>query len=415
MKSKKSIKRFSDLVVLIGQASDTHSMSKAEVGSDAGHVTRDQDVLPHIRLERPIKLRCWRVIGQVAKATKRPDLMPVLLRAREGDGTDASDIAKHLLFAPKSRRSVAQRMLDLAERYRLIEQRERRYLLTESGHKALEMQQVLVPEYGTWTIWASDDPLLTMPILCVEPWAEPSAYEEVRGKGRDHDNKRAFKKLPHWVHNTTGTVVIPLVGGAPLRIDQFEANGEEVDVDSEPTLRAMWDVSGARLRVDGTLNGARVSTVIDAPQVGAGEVWMQLLQTEALWPQWDSAKSALRVCFDETTPGERESLVRTVAFKRPNITALGVFKPMTVDGVTLRAYSADDATFWAEWRLRERVRDYATAERFRVWSADAVAPFAEFHPLTPTRPSLAEAVWRAQTNRPTPGAWHLVAAEDWRL
>jgi hypothetical protein len=366
-----------------------------------------------INLQRTIEIRCWRVIGQVAKAARRAELMPVLLRARERGATDAGDVAGHLLFESGSRRVVAQRLLQIAELYGLLEQGDRRYVLTDSGHAALASKQVFVPEHGTWTIWACDDPLLATPILRVEPWAEQTAYDEVWGKERDSARERPFEKLPRWMRDAVGVVVVPLVGGAPLRIEHLETEGEAADPDA--TLRAAWDVSGARLRVDGTLGGARVNTAIDAPAVGADSVWMQLLQAEGLWSQWDPTTLALRVGFEEATSGERESMVRAVAFRRPNIAGLGAFDATTVDGVVLRARSAHDASRWADWRLRARVRDYATAERFSDWTVEAVTPFSEFHPSTPTRQALADAAWRVRADRPTPGAWHLVAAEDWRL
>jgi hypothetical protein len=366
-----------------------------------------------MNLQRTVEVRCWRVIGQVAKAAKRAELMPVLLRARERGETDAGDVAGHLLFESSSRRVVAQRLLQIAEMYGLLEQRDRRYRLTEAGETALTTKQVFVPEHGTWTVWASDDPLLAAPILRVEPWVEPTAYDEVWGKERDNARERPFEKLPRWVRDAVGVVATPLVGGAPLRVDQLEADGEVAD--PETTLRATWDVTGARLRVDGTLGGARVNAAVDAPDISADAVWTQLLQAEGLWSQWDASARALRVSFEEASAGERESLVRAVTFRRPDIASLGPFDATTVEGIALRARSAQDAARWAEWRLRARVRDYATTERFSAWTAEAVAPFSEFHPPTPTRQALADAAWRTGTDRPTPSAWHLVAAEDWRL
>lgn len=366
-----------------------------------------------IRLTREIRVECWRVIGQVAKAAKRNELLPVLLRAREGGQTDAGDVAEHLLFEPSSRRVIAQRLLQIAERYGLLVQEDRQYRLTESGYTAVETKQIFIPEQGTWTVWASKDPLLHASVLRVEPWRESSAFDEVRGEERDKAPKRHFKKLPQWVRNAVGVISTPSVGGAPLRIDQLEDQGEEVN--AETTLRATWDVTGARLRIDGILGGSRVNVVVDAPEIDADAVWMQLMQAEGLWSQWDDSVAALRVGFDETIAGERESLVRGVSFKRPDIESLGTFDATTVEGIALRARSVQDATRWVEWRLRERIRDYATTEHFGTWTADAVKPFAEFDPPTPSRKELAETAWRDRTDRPALSTWHLVAAEDWRL
>lgn len=366
-----------------------------------------------IRLQRTIKVSCWRVIGQVAKAQKREELRPVLLRARERGSTGAGDIAGHLLFEAKSRRIVAQRLLQIAESYGLLEGKDGKFELTDSGHTAIATEQVYVPEQGTWTIWASDDPMLATPILRVEPWTEPTAYDEVFGKERNNARDRPFEKLPQWVRDAIGVVAVPFVGGAPLRIDQLDAECEVAE--PKANLRVMWDVSGARLRAEGALDGASVNTVIDAPEISTEMVWKQLLDSEGLWPQWDAAARVLRVEFGETTPGERESLVRAVTFKRPHIDGRDRFDATTVEGIALRARSQQDANDWAAWRLRERISDYAADERFSAWTTEAVAPFKEFHPTPPTRRALAVTVRHEWRNRPSATAWHLVAAEDWSL
>lgn len=381
-------------------------------GADAARSEKNSSA-GTIRLTREIRVQSWRVIGQVAKAAKRNELLPVLLRARERGQTDEGDVAEHLLFEPSSRQVIARRLLQIAERFGLLEQANRKYRLSESGTTALETKQIFIPEQGTWTVWASDDPLLEASILRVEPWQESTAYDEVWGNERDKARERRFEKLPRWVRDAVGVITTPLAGGAPLRIDQLEAGGEVAD--AQTTIRATWDVKGARLRIDGDLGGARVNAVVAAPEIDADAVWRQLMQAEGLWSQWDNSVTALRVGFDETIAGERESLVRGVFFKRPDIESLGIFDATTVEGIALRARSAQDATRWAEWRLRQRVRDYATTEIFSTWTTEAVKPFAEFDPPTPSRQELAEVAWRDRTDRPTPSAWHLVAAEDWSL
>jgi hypothetical protein len=278
----------------------------------------------------------------------------------------------------------------------------------------METGQVFVPEHGTWTIWASNDPLLATPILRVETWNEPTAYDEVWGKERDATQERPFEKLPNWLVEAVGVVATPAAAsGAPLRIDHLEPEGEVVDPAAE--LRAVWDISESRLRVGGTVSGDRVSSVLIAPDVAPELVWKQLLESEGLWPQWDSKAMALRVPFDGVNASERESLLRAVEFRRPAVAGLGPFDGTTVEGVALRAASVNDANRWAEWRLQARIRDYATAERFEAWTAEAIRPLAEFQPHTPSRKSLAQAAWRSRSERPTPVAWHLVAAEDWGL
>lgn len=413
MRNKKSINKLSDLGVLARNVQEAANISVSRAEASHQDAVSPQDGLPLIRLQRSIKIDCWRVLGQISKSAKRKELMPILLRARERGVTDSKDIATHLLFEPRSRSVVAQRLLQIAKLYGLVEEKDCQYTLTESGHLAIAMDQVFVPENGTWTIWVSRDPLLASRILHVEPWTEPTAYDEVRGKARDSAQRRKFERVPQWIRDTVGVVSPSLTGGATLRIDSLEDKGEVVE--SEAKLAAKWDVSESRLRVVGSMCDRSVDTVIDAPSVDTETVWMQLLQSEEIWPQWDSTALALRVAFEKTEPGERESLVRSITFSHPKITPLGEFDATTVVGVALQAQTQADANRWAEWRLSGRVRDYVTAERFREWTTEAAAPFSSFHLSTPTRKALADDVWQANTDRPTPKAWHLAAAEDWGL
>ena len=115
----------------------------------------------NIILERSVTVRCWHVLGKVARARERPELMPVLLRARETGGTDARDLAEHLLFEPRSRRAVGERLLHIAHSYGLVKKKE--------------------PEQGASSIRASGVPLLSFSIPRIDPWKEPSPHEEIRG------------------------------------------------------------------------------------------------------------------------------------------------------------------------------------------------------------------------------------------
>ena len=145
------------------------------------------------------------------------------------------------------------------------------------------------------------------------------------------------------------------------------------------------------------------------------EVWRTLLDNEGLRGQWDEERQMLRVRFDETSDTEREAMSRNLKFESPSLPGHGKFEPLTVPEVGITAESAMDARSWAEWRLRARIRDYATSERYADWRAEAAAPFDRYEIELPARTQLACGCWEKVTDRPEPWAWHLVAAEDWSL
>lgn len=370
--------------------------------------------MKNVILQRPIVVEAWNVLGTVARSSKRPELIPVLLRAREQSQTSADDVAEHLFFEQRSRRVVADRLLRIASNYGLLAQKERCFTLTEAGHAALDSEQVFVPERGSWTVWTSSDPLLAHPVLRIDPWSEPTAYDELRGKERD-SAQREFVAVPSALRGAIGRIVAPPCGGGGslLRIDELDGKGEIVQPES--TLRLIWNVGEDKMRLEGTLRGAGVNTVIDAPRLASDFVWQQLLESAALWSRWDPERNALLVTFDETEEGERESLTRDLVIPTPSVAGFGEFDKLTIQDVPLHPRSTADAGLWSAWRLQERLRDYATSARFRGWCQEATAPFADHRLAVPSRADLANQVWSRREVTPFDVVWHLIAAEDWSL
>ena len=369
-------------------------------------------MIPKICLKRSLDVRCWRVIGQVAQASKRPDLIPILMRVDELMWSDADDIASHLFFERQSRKVVAERMLRIASHIGLLEERGGYYTLTEQGSQAITSDQVFVPEYGSWTIWAVNDPLLGPRVLRVEVWEEPVAFNEVLGP--DRDARRTFEHLPQWLNELQGFVQRPCAGaGGELRLDGLEDRGEAVTPHAKLTV--VWDVSAGRLRVEGALAGCAVNAELEPPERSHTEVWQELLEGEGLWESWDGSREALCVGFDDTTDAEREPMLRRLRIEQPRVRELGCFDAVEIEGVGLAARSRADAQRWARWRLDSRISDYATTARFGEWRRAACEPFEGFQVVLPDRSELVQEAWEARGARPSPRAWHLAAAQDWRL
>ncbi len=406
----------------------------------------------NIILERSVPVKCWHVLGKIAKARERPELMPVLLRARETGGSQACDLARHLLFEPRARRVVGERLLHIAHAYGLVkkkepeqgassirasgvpllsfsipridpwkepsasegirgeEERDGVFALTEDGETAIDTGEVLVPEYGTWSIWESEDALLPSRILRIAPWEEPSAYNEVRGK--EQERARRPVPLPDWLRKVAGKPFKPAAGDAAVvRIDELKERAEVVD----GSLRLSWNVGDGRLQLTGTLEGQPVSSDLEAPSMSRDQIWSHLLEGEDLLWRWDIDGSKLRVSFEETNDTEREAMSRDFEFDSPTIPGYGKFDSVTVPGVSTMAESEADAQSWAEWRLQARIRDYATSERYATWRKEAADPFDQYEVELPTRTELHNEFWNRTTNVPELRAWRLAAAEDWRL
>ena len=370
-------------------------------------------MIEDIVLTRPVVIRGWRVVGLVAKAGKRRELEPILLRAGEAGGTSAEDVAEHLLFAG-SRRVVAERLLRIGTALKLLEERrDRRFVLSDDGRRAVDSGQVFLPEHGAWTLWESSDPLLPFPVLRIESWDEDE--DAVSESRRDREQERSFVPAPNRLGDVRGMDFVPPASadGIAVRIDALEEKAEEVD--PVASLGLEWNVARGRLRLRGEWDGASVDSELEAPQVSPLEIWDSLLEGEGLSEHWDGDRQVLRLLFEDTAEGEREGMSRELKFRRPEVPGYGEFAPLALSGIAIGPRSRDDARKWSGWRLNARVCDFATASRYAEWWKEAVMPFAEHGLELPARAELAESEWQSAVGRPSPRAWHLVAAEDWGL
>lgn len=372
-------------------------------------------MMSDIILKRRIDLQCWRVVGEVAFAKKRPELQPILRRALEMGRTDEGDIAEHLFFEARSRRVVARRMLNIASTLGLLHREDSKFALSERGHEAIEKEKVFVPQQGTWTLYTSNDPLLDSRILRVAEWKEPTAVDETFGKKKH--KKRDIQPLPGWIKALKDVPQRPYTGGGQsVQLGVIESKADVIPI-KQSELHLEWNVTKGRVLVTGNLDGVAVNSDVTPPSFQHDDVWRVLLEDVGLLTQWDdsSSQSALRVPFLHTSTDERELMLRTLEFKSPRLPDLGIFNTTSVKNVPLRPSTRDDAERWAAWRLNNRVKDYATDRAFDDWMQSAAKPFAEFNVTLPTRSELASAAWAQRDDRPTPKTWHLIAAEDWRL
>jgi hypothetical protein len=361
-----------------------------------------------IRLKRAISVQGWHVTGTIAFATKR-EWEPALLKLAVQHGSLTAEVVVSELLGGRS--GVARRLLDICTRLGLLEVQRQAWVPTQAGRAAAQTGLVLVPERGTWTLWAAEDPLLPSPIVAAAPWKEPSAYDE-----RTRDARRSIQELPHWLIAAIGTVVEPLGGKhRALRIDDLgkEARGEPADARASLGLALTITPAGARVRFTAKIDGDALDADVPAPSLSHDHAWASLLRQAGLAKQWDARRSALLTAFTEASEAERSSLVRTVCFTRPELVGLGRFDDTTVESVPLCPSSQSDAATWAKWRLVQGVKTYLLDGGLQAAYRDAAAPFGDMAPGCPPRVELASHA-RGDA-RPPPQFWRLQAPTDWSL
>ena len=398
-----------------------HKMSSSKSAEKRSKSVKSEDFI----LRRRIDVSCWNVKATISKATiskatKRNDLLPVLKRAQENNGTNGRDIAKHLLGEGVGRETVGVRLLIICESLGLLANQGERYhasyCLTEEGMKALESGNVMVPEEGTWTIWASNDPLLNYPVLRVEPYKESSAFDEVYGdkKRETKDRNSNFENTKRWLRDACSKVDMPAaIGNELIRLDHIDTKVEPIDSNAQLTLE--WIPKANYLEINGSIHGSSVRATPKAPETLFNKVWWELLENECLIRQWEELRECLLVSFDSTKGTERSLMERQLEFAKPRLYQFGNFEP-TCQTVAIFPQSQEDAQKWAEWKLQNQINTYATELVFPTWREEALRPFDEYSDNIelPTRDELAFDIWEKRDDTQNVSTvWHLMAAKDW--
>jgi hypothetical protein len=369
-------------------------------------------VKPALRLSRQLPVEPWNIVAKIALETER-EWEPAVLRIVFDEGpTSAARLAEHLL---SGRRAVAERLLRACAGLGLLQERsDHTFELTESGRSSVESGAIFVPEHGTWTLWFARDRLLPSPVLALEPYQEPTTFDDQQRSKRG-ERPRKFIQLPDAVREIESQILPVLHGRYPrARFDELGPQAEHGVVgETRLTMEVELAPDRTTATIRGELRGQAITLGIAEPDLRHKDAWSAVLTAAGVLNNWDAEHDVLRVSFDDTTVQERASFRRDLAVRRPSLGAWGTFDDTVIPRVPLAPRTPADAEAWARWRLVQAVQDTATRDRFAVWAKNAVEPFGAPAPTTPTRATLAAHV-RGDA-RPEPIYWRLQAAEDWNL
>ena len=379
-----------------------------------------------IELKRTVKVECYRVLGTVSRAQKRDELHAILQLAQEqNDVVTASDVAKYLLNLPEI---VAERLLNICKQYKLLEWKYQKYHLTDSGREALEKEQLFIPEYGTWVIWITCDPLLPS-LLMIKSEKD---INQKNGRKNGNGNGKSFNRLPKWFDDLKELKSLIPIDDKISRLDNFEPKVEYVD--STARLEIKWTLNGSgehTFSLNGQISGKSVNLSLDPSKIAFTEIWHELLKQNGMltdnlsyWnrvrnaPAWDVEHQVLCVQFDDLSDREKGEMHKTLQLNKCNFENYGTFDPTAVERIPIYPFTEEDANEWAEWRLEQSIRSYVTEEQYELKRQEAIKPFSEFNLTLLTRFEFAQAIFDQsieQDNPPIPRYWHLQAPIDWNL
>jgi len=342
-----------------------------------------------ITLTRNIKTSCFDVLLDIGRAQKRSDVQAILMRANElGGRISAEDICNSLFInrPPSFGKTIIQRCRD----YGLLDFAGG---LTAEGRDALEKERIFVPEEGRFRMICALDSALPSRVLELTPVPEPFIQDSIDGRKRDSREqrnsmpKRSDTPTPRWVKDLEGQDLHVLKDWDEVRIfrvgdwclpqptaqQNTPALTWTLPADARPTLKVSWEKKDQDL---------------EPPQVPFITVLRSILDPR-IQDDWAAEAGSLRRHFDNLSDGERRSFLTTIRVERPQLQEFGEFDATVIERIPISPKRGDDAQRWAEWLVRDRVRDFLETPAYQALVEEVQGCFPGFHIKLPTREELA--------------------------
>jgi hypothetical protein len=362
-----------------------------------------------ISLSRQLPIEVFEIPLEIARPQRRPDLHAILLRVKEKrEGTTARDICDHLLKGrPDSvGATILRRCEDLGllqvvdvspspderwngEGYETARPDDRspspttHYALTPAGEMAIEQEEVFISEVGRFRLWVSSDPLLSSPLLDLQPRDEDEA------RFQNHEVESDQSALPELVRGLERqTLTLPGLHANRVRVGDVPRMGHRVAIHERATV--IWSISNqgpSEVRLDGRFQGT-----LPAPRLRWEKIWEDILGPRSSdWVTGHTGHVLLTKFKDpELQPSELRTLRRTLRLHKPHVDGYGPFDPTEARDVPIAPATDDDALEWSEWLLEQMADQHIFAKDYEHLLGEVRDMFPGYKLRLPSQQALAE-------------------------
>ncbi|WP_437650304.1 hypothetical protein [Sorangium sp. So ce362] len=384
----------------------------------------------NIVLRRTVNVQWALVQGKVAFAERRVAEHAVVAwaaeRLRDGLETRAEQLCEPatqgpLLGLPPV---VGRRLARVCGELGLLHlDKERIVRLTPEGERvaASDEPRVFVPQSGAWWVFWAEDPLISQPLLRVEPGKEPPAHKERQARnGERGEARRQFHDLPDPIaalcdeRGERPPLELPAArDGRPVRIVALERKVELLRSEDRFTveLRFEPDATEGLLRLRGRVADSSIDGTLPPLQGREhAHVWRTLLGSKGAEDWWNPRSGKLQVPFKGLRDEARESFRLQMSFRTPELDRLGRFDDTVVDGIPIEPATPGDAQRWFEWLLERRADRTQWPDVFTSNAVELMQLFPGLNVRAQAQSDFARGVRGAE--RPRAAYWHLQAPLD---
>ena len=321
-------------------------------------------------LSRKVAVEAFVALAEIGVPSQREEVLAVLKLASElGGQARPEDVNEKLLGRP-AEFPQGDRILALVESYGLMEKARAResslYQLTEAGLDSLRKKEVMVPEEGSYVVFATRDPLFKEPILRIDraPDVEKEEVNRYLGRKRSgppqEEHARSIER-PDYLKKYSGGYIFPQAAKSG---EQIQVNGISERV--APSLArlevevALELESGpaAKMKVRASPNGYNpsevyIETAFEMSYPGVlGAITSGLGQMEAV-----QGEQTLLIEWGKVSPAEAEGFLKQVEVREVELGRFGKFKVSRL-ALPILPRREKDAVDWGNFLLNRSITGY---------------------------------------------------------
>lgn len=334
-----------------------------------------------IQLQRKVTVQCIEVSATISRPESREDLLIALRFGKEmlenGSEFSPSTIVTHLLhdFPINAGQRILRRLEDLKlvvrvnSRGSLFPKEDTEYELTQKGEEALESERIFMPEYHAMEIRYVEDVLFPQRVIGIQLIKESLRDVMMEEEGDEEsqqwqERKKDFISVPETLQKIQGCEISILEGNesylGPIIFEKIDEKVRLLTTEQQVLFTLVIDIeSGAEL----TLQVGQHTHPLKTPNIQYNEIFFSLLKQKGL--SWNKIAAAVECCYDELDVDAKRDFKRDFIIQTPQFIELGVFDETVLGGVSIIPKTQEDAEAWADFLVKEEIRDYTTENKYK--------------------------------------------------
>lgn len=308
-------------------------------------------------------------------------------RTEEGDSFFDNEFPKQSISEKEERVFELLKMkgiLEINESKKATHSINLRYMLTSIGNHTVSIGIVRIPEEGFFVINTTEDPLISEKIIGYSRSISNSSNEFQKYSRNNNDKNKQENKIatPKLIKNLQDEL-----RKSPKIIKLIAQNYEEIQINKigdevssiKPRLNVFISLKISMYgNVEMTLKSKNKEFIVKNDlDLKFDYVLEKLLDEKFKDIEFISREPMLLVAYDELKSSEKNSFIRSILIKKPEIEDYGIFDDVYLSNLKIAPKTVEDAKLWTNWIIEDQIKYYVDESEYTKIRSECANKFQD--------------------------------------